>query len=122
MRRTTLVAALIAFFLLPGAAAWAEGPSGSTEDNKREVKCGEGTDTPAGRMYAGANGVEACSDSGEAPDGRIIVDFSGQYASVDGDPTNGENANGFIRLDPSGPSCGNDQNYDSSKGAGGGCP
>lgn len=121
MRRSAIAALLFALLAAPGIAA-AEGPSGSTEDEGREVKCAEGTDTPGGRIYAGSNGAEACSDDSASPDGRIIVDFAGKYAAVDGDATNGSNGDGFVRLDASGASCGNNQAHDSSKGPGGSCP
>ena len=119
MRYKLFVAMLIAFVAAPGIAS-ADGPSGSKE-RANQVKCGEGTDTPAGKLYAGSNGIEVCSDDNAAPDGRIIVDFSAQYAAADGDKDNGEQANGFVRLDSGGPTCGTDRKSDASKGPGDPC-
>lgn len=121
MRKLT-IALLVFAVVAQGATAWADGPSGSKEDKKNQVKCAEGTDTPAGRIYAGPNGIETCSDDGSAPDGRIIVSFDGQYISTDGDADNADMmADGFIRLDSSGPSCGDAKHTDSTKGPGGPC-
>src|SRR5688572_15265281 len=107
------VLAVIAFmFVMLPATAWADGPSGSKEKNN-VVKCGEGTDTPAGRVYAGANGVEICSDDNSSPDGRIIVSFDGQYIAADGDSDNGAAA-GFARLDSSGLTCSTTKNQDAT--------
>ncbi len=70
-------------------------------------------------VYAGTNGAEFCSDNNQAPDGRIIV--TPNYASADGDPTNPSQGNGFVRIDSSGPSCGQGKKQDSSAGRGGSC-
>jgi hypothetical protein len=118
LRAKLVVAFVIAFALVP-SVAWANGPSGSTEKNNT-VKCGEGTDYPTGRAYAGANGVEICSDDNASPDGRIIVSFDGQYAAADGDKDNGA-ASGFARVDSSGVSCSTPQKQDSTAGPGDTC-
>jgi hypothetical protein len=102
--------------------AWADGPSGSKENKKNQVKCAEGTDTPAGRVYAGPNGIESCSDDNSFPDGRIIVSFDGQYAAADGDADNADQgADGWARLDSSGVTCSTARQSDSTKGPGGPC-
>lgn len=118
--RFKLLAAFVVVFALQPAVAWADGPAGSKEKNN-SVKCGEGSDTPAGRLYGGANGVESCSDDNGSPDGRIIVSFDGQYASADGDKDNPEQARGFLRLDSSGPTCSTPQKQDSTAGPGEDC-
>lgn len=120
MRKKLILVLIFAFAVQP-AVALADGPSGSKEDKKNQVKCAEGTDTPAGKVYAADNGVESCSDDNSAPDGRIIVDFEGEYIAADGDTDNGDESNGFIRLDESGPSCGTDKKTDSTKGSGDPC-
>ena len=117
MRYKVLAALVIALVAVPAIAS-ADGPSGSKEKSN-QVKCGEGTDTPAGRVYAGSNGIELCSDDNDAPDGRVIVSFDGQYAAADGDNDNGQ-ASGFARLDSSGPTC-SGKNQDASKGPGEPC-
>jgi hypothetical protein len=68
----------------------------------------------------GANGFELCSDDNTNPDGRIIVAFDKQYMSVDGDKSNGD-SDGFVRLDSTGPTCGDDKHTDSSAGPGSSC-
>jgi hypothetical protein len=110
------VAALTAL----GGAAFADGPSGSTESNN-QVSCGGGEATPAGTVYAGANGVETCSDDGSVPDGRIIVSIEDQYISADGDADNPSEIQGWIRLDSNGVTCGGDGDDDSTDGGGGSC-
>jgi hypothetical protein len=118
---------LLAIVLLVAAqpaVALADGPSGSKEDKKtHQVKCGQGTDTPAGKVYAGSNGIEACSDNNSSPDGRVIISFAGQFIAVDGDPSNSAGT-GFVRVDSSGVSCGGDakKKWDSTAGPGGTCP
>lgn len=120
--RTKLLAVLILALAVQPAAAWADGPSGSKEDKKtKQVKCGEGSDTPAGRVYAADDGIEVCSDDNASPDGRIMASRDGQFISVDGDPSNGEDANGFVRVDSSGVTCGDASHTDSSAGPGGAC-
>lgn len=125
MRRACFAVLVVALMAIQGVAL-ADGPSGSTENPKtHQVKCGQGTETPAGKVYAGTNGVEVCSDNDSAPDGRVIISFAGQFIAVDGDPTNSSfNGTGFVRLDGSGPSCGGDskKKWDSSAGPGGSCP
>lgn len=120
MRKKLLLVLVLAFAIQP-AVAWADGPSGSKENKKNQVKCAEGTDTPAGRLYGGANGVEQCSDDNAAPDGRIIVSFDGQYASADGDADNPSQATGWARLDSSGLTCSTARQSDSTKGPGEPC-
>ena len=118
MRRIFVGAFVCALVFVP-TAAFADGPSGSKEKNN-VVKCGEGTDTPVGRVYAGPNGVELCSDDNSSPDGRIIVSFDGQYAAADGDSDNGAAA-GFARVDSSGVTCSTTRNQDATSGPGGAC-
>jgi hypothetical protein len=117
--RAKLVVAFVLVLIAQPAVAWADGPSGSKEKNN-VVKCGEGTDTPVGRVYAGANGVELCSDDNSSPDGRVMVSFDGQYIAADGDSDNGA-ASGFARLDSSGLTCSTTKNQDASSGPGGPC-
>lgn len=119
--RAKLAAAFLLVFVLQPAVAWADGPSGSKEDAGNTVKCGEGTDTPAlGKVYVGANGIETCSDNNEAPDGRIIVSFEGQYVAADGEKDNGSTS-GFVRLDSSGATCSTPKQQDATAGPGGPC-
>jgi hypothetical protein len=115
-----LVVAFVLLFAAVPSVAHADGPSGSKESNNA-VKCGDGTDTPVGRLYGGANGVELCSDDNASPDGRIIVSFDGQYAAADGDKDNPQQAQGWARLDSSGPTCSTPQKQDSTQGPGGDC-
>jgi hypothetical protein len=115
--------AILVLVLAQPAVAWADGPSGSKEDAKGQVKCGDGTATPLGTVYGGANGVEVCNEGNDSPDGRIIISFAGQFIAIDGDPTNSQfMGTGFVRADASGVSCGNAQKTDSTSGAGGTCP
>lgn len=118
MKRIIVLVLVTAVLGVP-AAALADGPSGSKE-NGNQVQCAEGTDTGTGKAYAGPNGVEVCSDDNSAPDGRVIVSFEEQYASIDGEADNGD-AEGFVRLDSSGPTCGGEKNQDSSSGPGEAC-
>ena len=117
--RLKLLVAFVFVLAFQPAVAWADGPSGSKETNN-VVTCGEGTDTPAGKVYAGTNGVEICSDDNSAPDGRVIMSFDGQYIAADGDSDNGE-ASGFARLDSSGLTCSTTENQDATSGPGGPC-
>lgn len=118
--RNKILAVFVFVLAVQPAVAWAEGPSGSKEASN-QVTCANGTDTPAGKVYGGANGLEVCSDNNSAPDGRIIVSFDGQYAAADGDEDNGSQGNGFVRLDSGGPSCGGAKNQDASSGPGEDC-
>jgi hypothetical protein len=114
MRKLALVASLL--FLLSAAPAFADGPSGSREENAdgtfdNQVTCGSGTATPVGGVvYAGANGAEVCNDGGTIPiHGRIIVTTDqGGYVAVDGDGDNPGQAAGWVRADGSGVRCGDD--------------
>jgi hypothetical protein len=116
-----ILGALILALAAQSAVAWADGPSGSKEDKKNQVKCGEGNDTPTGRVFVGPTGIESCSDDNTAPDGRIILSGDGQYASADGDADNPEEARGWARLDSSGLTCSTPKESDSTKGPGGDC-
>jgi hypothetical protein len=122
MRYKVLGALLVAFVSVHGMA-WANGPSGSSENKKtKQVKCAKGNATPAGMIYLGPEGFESCSDDGSNPDGRVIISFQGQYITADGDPSNAStNSTGFIRLDSSGPSCGDAKHTDATAGKGGSC-
>lgn len=100
--------------------AWADGPSGSTKDGKKQVKCAQGTDTPAGKLYAAPNGIESCSDDNSTPDGRVIASPDG-YVVVEGDASNGDSTSGWIRVDSSGPTCSDDKHPDSTAGPGSSC-
>lgn len=120
MSRYKLCSALLVALVVTPAVASADGPSGSKESSN-QVKCGEGTETPAGKLYGGSNGIELCSDDNDSPDGRIIVDFGAQYAAADGDNDNGQ-ASSFIRLDSGGPTCGSNQKSDATAGPGETCP
>jgi hypothetical protein len=114
MRMLALTGAVV--FLFASAPAFAHGPSGSREENAdgtydNQVQCGKGTRTPAGVIYAGTNGVEACNDRGPLPvQGRTIVTTnSGGYVAVDGDGNNPGITKGWIRVDRSGVRCGDDR-------------
>lgn len=121
MRKLILGVLIFAFAAQP-VFAWADGPSGSKEDKKNQVKCGEGTDTPAGRVFAGPSGIETCSDDNSAPDGRVIMSFDGQYIAADGDADNADQgADGWARVDSSGPTCSTPKQSDATKGPGGPC-
>ncbi|MEA2432973.1 MAG: hypothetical protein QOG54_430 [Actinomycetota bacterium] len=81
-----------------------------------QVDCGDGMVPGAPvSIYAGANGVEACDDNATTPiDGRVIVDFNGRYATIDGDNSNPGPGNGYARVDQGGVHCGDDaENQDS---------
>lgn len=120
MRKKLIAAVLISFVAMSGASALAKSPSGSSEHKKtKQVKC-KGTALPAGGLtvYAGANGVEVCSGDNSAPDGRVIVNITDRYISVDGDPTNPGAGSGWARLDQSGLTCGDAKHTDSDKGGG----
>lgn len=90
-----------------GDGAVDEDPPGDAADNPGEhhVTCGEGQDVGGlVTVYAAENGVEACNDSGDLPQGRIILTSDqGGYAAADGDPSNGaEGPDGWIRIDSDG--------------------
>ena len=117
MRLRTLVVAIVALLAIP-TIAWANGPSGSSDTG--QVKCKKGVATPVIVFYAGTNGLELCSSDNTPPDGRVIVSFSGKYVAADGDSSNPDQSSGFIRVDQSGPSCGDAKHKDASK-RGGSC-
>lgn len=110
MRRKLVIASALFLVALP-ATALAKGPSGSSDTG--QVKCGKGTVTPVATFYAGPNGVELCDSNNLPPDGRIIVTTG--YVSIDGDKSNPGQSSGFIRVDKSGPSCGDTKHVDSTK-------
>lgn len=114
--RIALVIAVVA--LLSPTAALAKGPSGSNEGTSGQVKCASGAPLPVGTLYAGTNGVEICSGDNTPPDGRFIVTPS--YVTIDGDPSNPGQSNGFLRVDKTGPSCGDAKHHDGTK-KGGSC-
>ena len=116
MRYRFVLAAAMFIAVLP-ASALANGPSGSSEKGN-QVKCAQGAPTPVGTLYAGANGIEICSGDNKPPDGRIIVTPS--YVDVDGDKSNPGGSSGFLRVDKSGPSCGDAKHTDGTK-KGGSC-
>lgn len=115
--------ALTVLSITMAGSAFATGPSGSKEHPRsHQVRCGAGTDTPVGVIYASpANGVEVCSDEDGSPiDGRIILDTGEGYASIDGDPSNSSFfavpgrprfADGFARVDSGGAHCDEDHRY-----------
>ena len=132
MRTKLLMIFVSASVAMPGAIALiattpkpmsvANGPSGSSEDKTHQVHCKDGTAVYNEKVYVGTNGAEVCDDKGGAPDGRVIMTPS--YAAVDGDPSNGSYSSygtGFIRVDSSGPSCGDSTHTDATKGKGGSC-
>jgi hypothetical protein len=119
LRCKIVVALVIASVAMP-VAALAKGPSGSTEAKNGQVKCKQGQATPAGKVFVGPSGAEACSDDNQPPDGRIMLSSSG-YAAIDGDPSNGGEADGFVRIDSGGPSCGTKKKHDASAGRGASC-
>lgn len=94
--------------------AVANGPSGSHEEDgspaawDNQVKCAQGTATPAGTIYAGGNGVEVCNDGGAVPvQGRVIATTDqGGYVAADGDGSNPGQAAGWVRVDSTGVRCG----------------
>jgi hypothetical protein len=97
--------------------ALANGPSGSSETNN-QVTCSGGQDVNGTKVYAGPNGAETCSDQAGAPvQGRIVVSSDG-YASIDGDGSNDPSAQGFVRVDQNGPTCGGTTQTDSTAGSG----
>jgi hypothetical protein len=115
MRRIALASGLMAALLL-ASPAFAHGPSGSSEEVKTKkgtmytnnVKCKGGVRTPTAVVYAGANGVEVCTDRGPIPlQGRVILTTAqGGYFAADGDKDNEGPLSGWFRLDRSGPRCG----------------
>ena len=88
-------------------------PTGSTDTTvtewDNEVTCSGGQDVGgAATVYVGPNGVEGCNDGTTLPiQGRVIAtsDDGGDVAA-DGDASNPEDAQGFIRVDGSGVHCG----------------
>ena len=125
--RTLLVAGLVAGSMAISGAALADGPSGSDEPTDpdtgaqtNEVQCGAGTEVQDGiTVYAGANGVETCSDSdASAIQGRIIVsNENGGYIAIDGDADNAQHDDsltGYIKVSAEGQGCGPDGGGDAS--------
>ena len=110
MRKVILAA--VAAIALAGGAAFADGPSGSSEHSPtggytNDVRCGQGTATPVAVLYAGANGAEVCNEGGPVPvQGRVIVSIEGQYIAADGDKDNEAPADGWARIDSNGVRCG----------------
>lgn len=108
MRKMLLLVVVLVGMLALGGIAFADGPGGSQEDaDTNEVtSCGSGTDTGAGIFVFAdpASGAELCSGDGAAPDGRLIVSVASgnEYVAVDGDPTNGPETDGWVRLDADG--------------------
>ncbi|MBI4730444.1 MAG: hypothetical protein HY775_13245 [Acidobacteria bacterium] len=98
---------LIALVVLAAAApAFANGPSGSTETDN-QVDC---TGAPVAGVYlfAGAKGVEACSQGGLVIQGRVIVSAEQGYVAVDGDESNkgmDKSLTGWVRVDAKGVRC-----------------
>lgn len=104
-----------------GDGAVNEDPPGDALDDpgENQVDCNEATSEDVGgvQVYAGDNGVEACSDGGAAglPEGRVIATSDqGGYVAGDGDATNSAPANGYARLDGSGLHCGDETNQDAT--------
>jgi hypothetical protein len=99
-----------------------EDPGGNASDHprKNQVDCAEGSSTDVGGLfflYAGTNGAEACADDGSSLpiDGRAVVTTEqGGYAAVDGDNSNPEPANGYVRVDGNLVHCGSEANQDST--------
>jgi hypothetical protein len=110
--RYRFVLATALFIVMIPAAALAKGPSGSSENSKGQVKCGKGVVTPVATFYASPTGFELCDSNNLPPDGRIIVTTG--YVSIDGDSTNPQQSSGFIRVDKSGPSCGDTKHHDAT--------
>ncbi len=111
------IAAVLGLVLaLSPAIASAKGPSGSKDSG--QVKCGKGAALPVATLYAGTNGAELCSGENIPPDGRIIV--TPGYVTIDGDASNPGDSSGFLRVDKSGPSCGDAKHKDGTK-KGGSC-
>jgi hypothetical protein len=114
MRLKFVLATAMILALVPAAAFAGKGPGGSSEDKKGQLKCGKGTlALPVGTLYAGTNGIEICNADNTPPDGRIIITTG--YIAVDGDPNNPAQGSGFLRIDSSGPSCGDAKHTDSTK-------
>lgn len=125
--RKTILAVAIALAMAPAGVAWAHGPSGSFEEsgttytnnvtcNRSSGPSGSGANVYVSQLstgaYAGANGAETCKDGNGVAglstiQGRIIVSTTG-YVSADGDRDNPEQLRGWLRLDSSGPRCGDD--------------
>lgn len=128
MRKTRLVLfALVATVALAiGGSASATGPSGSEDDGDNETTCAEGTsvDNPEGgsllTVYVDEGSIETCSDDGVPLDGRIIATMDdGGYVAADGDASNPEQLQGWVRVDSDGSvSCGPDGDHDSTDGGG----
>lgn len=118
MRKTRLMLfALVASFALAiGGSALAHPPGGS-EDGNNNVSC-TGTGVPGTGITVGAHnhGVGACNDSAPLIEGRIIVHTDG-WVAADGDRTNPEPLNGFIRVGTQ-PGCGGGGSGQDSKDGG----
>jgi hypothetical protein len=118
MRRWSGLLIGLALSIAAATGAWADGPSGSHEDGN-QLRCGIGTDTPAGRVYAGPDGVELCNDiqTGMQVHGRVIVgnncddgSASGPcpYLAIDGASGGGVlPGTAYFRLDSAGLRCAN---------------
>lgn len=123
--RLMIFALMASFALAIGGSAGAGSPSGSSDSSTNQTSCGDGVavDNPAfdGNLlvvYAGANGVETCSDDGVPLDGRVIVSFEDEYVAADGDRDNPGDLQGWARVDSDGSvTCGNGDT-DSSDGGG----
>lgn len=124
MRKIALAGGLVAALLL-ATPAFAHGPSGSSEEVKKDgrttytnnTKCKKGTRLPTGVIYVAQNGAEVCNDRGVLPvQGRFIVTTAqGGYIAADGDKDNEGPLSGWFRLDRSGPRCGDSKgNLDST--------
>lgn len=109
--------ALVAAFVLGLAGSALANPPGGTEDTSNNVSC-HGTRLGPTRLHVDAHnhGVGVCNDDNGGPllDGRIIVHPGDGYVAADGDRSNPEPLNGFIRVG-SGAGCGNG-NQDSTNG------
>ena len=105
-----------------GDGAVDEDPQGDTSAHprKNQVDCDEGSSTDVGGLfflYAGSNGAEACADDDSSLpiDGRVIATTEqGGYVAADGDNSNPEPANGYVRIDGGLVHCGDDANQDST--------
>jgi hypothetical protein len=104
-----------------GDGAVDEDAAGDAADDpgENQVTCSADSQDVGGvfHLSAGANGAEACADDASALpiDGRLFATTDqGGYAAIDGDNSNPEPANGYARIDQSGPHCGNLANQDST--------
>lgn len=130
MRKIAIAAMVAASLALGGSALADHGPAGSHEggpedDDFNQVTCTSQAPSEAPFKIDGddpsdgAGALVICFDNEDSEfNGRVILsgDANNQsgYVAVDGDASNGAPLDGYVRVDSSGPHCGNASNQDAS--------